>query len=248
MSTHFKIVVPFCNVEKWIRATIHSVKIQDYDNYECVLIDDMSSDESSTVALEAIGDSPKFRFIKNKEKKYALGNTIQGVDYLKPAAEDVIMVLDGDDWFAGPSVLSRLDKEYTEADCWMTYGSYLEFPSGIRGKFAKQLPDYVVAANAYREYPWCTSQLRTFKYHLWQDIRPADLRDTDGKLYTITGDLAHIFPMLEMAGPHSRYIEDILYIYNLETPFNDHKKDNSYQVAVEAQIRAKQRYAPKENS
>jgi len=242
MQTHFKIVVPFYNVEKWARATVNSIKMQSYTNYECVFIDDMSDDKSASAVLDIIGDDPKFHFIKNKEKKYALGNTIQGTEYLNPDPEDVIMVLDGDDWFATPDALSRLNEEYVSHKCWMTYGSYLEFPSGIRGKFARQLPEEVITNNAFREYPWCTSQLRTYKYHLWANIKTDALRDTKGNLYTISGDLAYMFPMLEMTGPRSRYIEDILYIYNLETPLNDHKKDNRYQVAVENEIRKKQKY------
>ena len=246
MQTHFKIIVPFYNVEKWARATVNSIKMQEYDNYECVFIDDMSTDQSASIISSLVESEPRFHFIKNKEKKFALGNTIQGTEYLKPSPDDVLMVLDGDDWFASPNVLSRINEEYINHECWMTYGSYLEFPSGVRGKFARQLPDAVVANNAFREYPWCTSQLRTYKYHLWADIKQDALRDVNGDLYTISGDLAYMFPMLEMTGPRSRYIKDILYIYNLETPLNDHKKDNRLQVSIEREIRNKQKYELKE--
>jgi len=248
-STHFKIVVPFYNVEKWIRATINSIKAQDYDDYECVLIDDLSSDAAADVATRLIDDDKRFHFISNKKKKYALGNTIQGIEYLKPTPEHVIMVLDGDDWFSSPSVLSRLNKEYEEKQCWMTYGSYLEFPSGNRGKFARQLPQEIITNNSFREYPWCTSQLRTFKYHLWQDIKAEALVDEETDvLYDIAGDLAYMFPMLEMTGNKSAYIKEILYIYNLETPLNDHKKDNRRQMSFEHQIRNKEKYKLKERN
>ena len=249
MKAHFKIIVPFNNVEKWIRATINSIKAQDYQNYECVLIDDISEDQSGTLAEQLMTGDDRFHFISNKEKKYALGNTIQGIEYLKPDPEHVIMVLDGDDWFSDPSVLSRVSVEYERKDCWMTYGSYLEFPSGIRGKFARQLPEEVITNNAFREYPWCTSQLRTFKYHLWRDIKPdALIEEETGNLYDIAGDLAYMFPMLEMTGHRSSYIGDILYIYNLETPLNDHKKDNRRQMLFEHQIRSKQKYNFKEHA
>ena len=88
--------------------------------------------------------------------------------------------------------------------------------------------------------------MRTYKYHLWADIKQDALRDINGDLYTISGDLAYMFPMLEMTGPRSRYIKDILYIYNLETPLNDHKKDNRLQVSIEREIRNKQKYELKE--
>jgi glycosyltransferase involved in cell wall biosynthesis len=246
VRTHFKIIVPFYNVERWATATVNSVRLQEYSDYECVFIDDMSDDNSASIVSANVGDDKRLHFIKNEEKKYALGNTIQGIEYLNPAPEDVIMVLDGDDWFSSPAALTRLSEEYKSPDCWMTYGSYLEYPSGVRGKFAQQLPEHVIEQSAFRSYPWCTSQLRTFKHHLWRDIEPDALRDEYGALYTIAGDLAYMFPMLEMTGHRSRYIEDILYIYNLETPLNDHKKDNQYQVSIENEIRNKQRYILKE--
>jgi len=56
-------------------------------------------------------------------------------------------------------------------------------------------------------------------------------------------DLSFMFPMLEMSGPKSQYIKDVLYIYNLGNPLNDHKVDNQYQLALERQIRAKEKYA-----
>ena len=248
MNTHFKIVVPFYNVERWAKATAKSIMVQDYDNFECVMIDDMSEDKSMSIMADVVGEDVRFKFIKNEEKKHALGNTVQGIEYLKPNHEDVIMVLDGDDWFANSSVLARLDKEYSTQNCWMTYGSYVEYPSGIRGKFAQQLPAQIIEDGAYRQHPWCTSQLRTFKYHLWKDIKPESLRDDNGKLYTITGDLAYMFPMLEMTGDRSRYIKDIVYIYNVETPLNDHKKDNKYQMFIENRIRNQPKYAVKETN
>ena len=245
MSSHFKIVVPFYNVERWIKATINSIVAQDYENYECVLIDDLSTDKSYEIAKICIDGDPRFKILSNKSKMYALGNTAQGIEFLKPDPEDVLMVLDGDDWFSNQSVLSRLNLEYEDDSCWMTYGSYVEYPAGVRGKFPRQIPAHVIKSNSFREYPWCSSQLRTFKAFLWNNIDRNDFLSKDGMVYHMTGDLAHIFPMLEMAGTHSRFIQDILYVYNLETSLNDHKKNNPLQMQLEQEIRAKSKYLPR---
>ena len=55
-------------------------------------------------------------------------------------------------------------------------------------------------------------------------------------------DLAFMFPMLEMAGTRSEYIKDILYVYNMSNPLNDHKVDNTKQVRLEREIRLKNPY------
>ena len=72
MGNHFKIIVPFYNVEQWIRMTTRSVRMQDYDNFECILVDDISTDDSIKVAKKEIGEDKRFRIIENKVKKYII--------------------------------------------------------------------------------------------------------------------------------------------------------------------------------
>ena len=39
----------------------------------------------------------------------------------------------------------------------------------------------------------------------------------------MAGDLAIMYPMVEMAGKKFKFINDILYVYNMENPINDNK-------------------------
>lgn len=242
MNNRFIIVVPFYNVEKWIKYNIASVKKQNYKNFICVLIDDISTDNTYEVAHKMTLNDNRFILVKNTEKKLALRNIYEGIEIANPNEEDIIITLDGDDWLSNQKVLSYLNDFYNRQKCWLTYGSYSEFPSGKKGKFAKQIPQHVIDTKSYREYEWCTSHLRTFKYHLWSKIKREDLLDSEGNFYKMTWDLSFMFPMLEMAGNKSRYIQDILYVYNLDNPLNDHKVDNSYQVKLEREIRNKNKY------
>lgn len=241
---HFKIIIPFFNVEKWIKPCIRSVKKQKYKNFECVLIDDMSTDNSYEIAKNEINNDSRFKLVLNTEKKLALQNIYEGIKLSNPESEDVILTLDGDDWLASIDVLEKVNKAYIDNNCWMTYGSYVEFPSGRRGKFAKKIPQSVLENNLFRSFEWCSSHLRTFKYHLWSQIKKDDLLDDDGKFYKMGWDLAFMFPMLEMAAAKSQYIKDILYVYNLDNPFNDHKVDNRRQMMIEHKIRTKKKYIP----
>ena len=239
---HFKIITPLYNVEKWVRVCIRSIIAQTYEDFQCVLVDDASTDNSVSIIEKEIKTDSRFTLIRNEKNVGALENIYNAIIASNPKDEDVIVCLDGDDWFYDKNVLSLLDSTYKTEDCLITYGSYVEYPSGRRGKFPKQLPEDVIVNKRYREYEWCTSALRTFKHHLWNRIKKEDLLDSEGRFYQMAWDLAFMFPMLEMSGGRSKYIHDILYVYNLTNPINDHKIDNFYQLKLEREIRTKTKY------
>ncbi len=74
MKNKFVFVVALYNVENWIRKTIRSVLLQEYDNYRCIIVDDLSTDKSAQIIKKMIDNNEKFTFIENTEKKYSLRN------------------------------------------------------------------------------------------------------------------------------------------------------------------------------
>jgi glycosyltransferase involved in cell wall biosynthesis len=251
MDNHFKIIVPFYNVEQWIKLTTRSIRAQDYKNFECILIDDMSTDNSIDIVKEEVGDDKRFRIVENKNKKYVLKNISDAISLSKPNNEDIIVILDGDDWFAKKDVLTLLNETYNKEGCWLTYGSYMEYPSKARGKFAKQVPKEIIDGNLFRASPWMTSHLRTWKYGLWKHIDQqkafveSSPRD-DNNHFAFCWDLAYMFPLLELAGCRAHYISDILYVYNRQNPLCCDKIKHQIQLEMEHKIRNMQRYTPLE--
>jgi glycosyltransferase involved in cell wall biosynthesis len=239
---NFEIVIPFRNVASWITLCANSVFKQNYPtNKFCVSFVDDCSDDNTNEILEKIikkyKDTHCSFLTKNESRKYKIVNLREAIKERNMDDNSVIIIIDGDDWLAGPNVLNKLDEVYTETDCMMTYGSYMEYPSYVRGKFSSQLPEFVIATNSYRKYMWCTSHLATFKHSLWKEIREEELKDWDGKYFKASSDLATMFPMLEMSGNRSKFVDDILYVYNTSNPFNDHKVDHEYQLKAESYIR-----------
>ena len=51
-----------------------------------------------------------------------------------------------------------------------------------------------------------------------------------------------MFPILEMSGIHSKFINELLYVYNTENPINDNKLNRQNQITLESSIRKKQKY------
>ena len=105
---HFKIIVPFYNVEKWILNCIRSVKLQEYKNFQCILVDDISTDNTVSVIEKEIENDNRFVLLKNEKKCFALENIYNAIQFSNPNDEDVIVTLDGDDWFASKKVLDIL--------------------------------------------------------------------------------------------------------------------------------------------
>jgi len=239
---HFKIIVPSYNNEKWLRACLGSVKLQNYDNYQCIVVDDCSTDKSVETIEQEIGEDSKFMFIKNEERKLALRNIYEAVEHSNPNQEDVIITLDGDDWFATKHTLEILNTKYKESDCWLTYGSYMEYPSKNRGKFSREIPKEIIDSNTFRESEWMSSHMRTFKYKLWKKIKKEDFLEEDGRFCDGAWDMIFMFPMLEMAAHRSKFIKDILYVYNRNNPLNEDKVDHPKLYRSEMKIRNKVKY------
>ena len=74
MNNHYKIIVPFYNVEKWIKICIRSIKKQSNKNFQCVLIDDASTDNTVSVIKAEIKNDKRFFLLENKNNLGALEN------------------------------------------------------------------------------------------------------------------------------------------------------------------------------
>jgi hypothetical protein len=243
-NTHFKVIIPVYNSEGWIAQAVESVKAQNYSNFSCFIGDDISTDGTYERCLQAISHLKNFHAVQNKEKKYALQNIYDLIVQSDPNPEDVIVVLDGDDWLSSRNVLSRLNEYYNDG-CMLTYGSFVEFPRATIGAEASEYPKHVIESNSFREDTWRASHLKTYRYSLWRDVDPEDLKDDDGKFFEMTYDQAMMFPMLEMAGDKAMYVPEVTYVYNTQNPNAINKTKAQKQHDLMKKIRKKKKYARK---
>lgn len=239
-----KIIIPCYNCEEWIAKTIESIKTQDYENFECIIIDDISTDSTSEVITDNIKDDSRFTFVKNKEKKYALKNIIDGIGLISKDKEDIIITVDGDDWLYNNKVFSKVVECYEEHKCLITYGCFVEYPTGITHPYYMSSYNMDVLEKClFRDVPWKASHLRTFKKKLFDLIKEEDMIDpATGKHYDVAWDLVFMYPMLEMAGIRSRHIPEILYVYNKENPLSDMYIKEQQQLEIARQVRCKPKY------
>jgi glycosyltransferase involved in cell wall biosynthesis len=237
----FKIVVPSFNSQKWIERCLASIEKQTQKNYDVCVVDDASTDPSQQKIIQFYCEKHGWNYMFNSTNMGALYNIVNAINALKPNDEDVIVTLDGDDWFYNNKVLEKLFDIYSRADVYLTYGQFITFPRWNIGS-CRPISDEDIERQNYRNMPWQFGHLRTFKYYLWRHVADKDLRDDEGNYYKIAWDLAFMYPMLEMAGYHIKYVNDLTYVYNKGNPINDHKVRAAMQLSVANTLRKKPKY------
>ncbi len=94
------ILITNYNKSKFLQKSLNSVLSQNYNNYEIILYDDCSTDNS----LKIINKHKKIRLIKglkrNKEKTGAQNQIIGILNTFEKAKGEIICLMDSDDFFA----------------------------------------------------------------------------------------------------------------------------------------------------
>ena len=221
MNNKFKIVMPSYNNADWVKINLESILEQTYDNYDVLYIDDCSTDNTNELVTKIVGSNPKFTIRRNpKNQKRGYNIAPKNIEYFFDDGEDILVFIDGDDWLPYPNILEKLNQFYNQNNCWMTYGKMvvwqgeekLVWPSSQNSEYSSYIHDN----NEYRKDLWRASHLRTFKWHLYNQIKDIDLRygKTD-EYYFQAQDLATSFPCLEMCPKDKIGVLDFLsYVFN----------------------------------
>jgi glycosyltransferase involved in cell wall biosynthesis len=61
------ILIPAYNEDKYILETLQSVKDQTFKDFNCIISDNASSDETGRICRNFVKDEPRFQYIKQKE-------------------------------------------------------------------------------------------------------------------------------------------------------------------------------------
>ena len=113
----FSFIVPVYNVEQFIDQCIESVLAQSYQNYEIILIDDGSPDNSPALCDDWAKKDSRISVIHKKNGGLSSARNAG----LKMAKGEYIIFLDSDDWWCDNTALIRLDRKIEESNADVIY-------------------------------------------------------------------------------------------------------------------------------
>lgn len=124
MNHNYKVSVgmPVWGVENYINRCIESILNQDFDDYEVIVVDDCSPDNSINIVKDIKASHPKgdcIRIIRQPQNMgcWAARNTI-----LEQASGKYILLIDSDDYLA-EGAIRKLFQKAEETSAEATYGS-----------------------------------------------------------------------------------------------------------------------------
>ena len=88
------IIVPICNVENYLRQCLDSILNQTYQNFECLLINDGSPDNSAEICREYVEKDSRFRYFEKENGGVSSARNL-GIERSKG---QYITFIDSDDW------------------------------------------------------------------------------------------------------------------------------------------------------
>ena len=114
------VITPSHNTEKYIARTMDSVLAQTYNDWEMIIVDDLSTDNSPSIIESYAEKDPRIKLIRSKEKSGASGARNRAIE---EANGKYIAFLDADDLWM-PQKLEKQIEFMTEHDLAFTYSSY----------------------------------------------------------------------------------------------------------------------------
>lgn len=212
MNNKFVFIVPTYNSESTIRRCIFSVWLQTHQNWKMIIIDDVSSDNTSNVIHEMKSmlnlTDDKITLIKNTQKKWEVANVLEGLKLCTP--DNIVCRLDGDDWLSDMDALTIINNKYNEIGCDVLWTAHRwDFSNmNISGMLPKNENPYT--------HPWVSSHLKTFKKKLIDDVKDENFRGEDGEYFKRIGDQAIYLPVLHQSKGNWHYEPFIAYHYTIK--------------------------------
>lgn len=90
------IIIPVYNKEKFIAETLTSVLNQNFQDWECLLVDDGSTDSSAKICSEFEIKDSRFKFVKRSAQRTKGASTCRNIG-LEQSSSNFVQFLDADD-------------------------------------------------------------------------------------------------------------------------------------------------------
>ena len=219
MNPLISIIVSTYNRERLIAETLHSVLAQEYENWECIVVDDGSWENTAAVVEEYILKDKRFRFYNRPETKTKGASACRNYG-LEMAKGELIQFLDDDDLMDEFKLEKQVEVYSGGNDILTCKWGWFSNSADLNGKFKNRYRSYknfksgaalLDSFGLYNEF---------FPLHVF--LTPRDLIQKAGSWNEELGnnDDAEFFARMLMAASSVNFVPEAKVYYRDNSPEN----------------------------
>lgn len=135
------IIMPAYNAEKYIEEAIYSVLAQTHKEWELIIIDDCSSDNTEQIVLKYVSKDTRIRYLKNPVNLGVSKSRNLGI---KKSKNDWIAFLDSDDCWENDKLEKQLKlfEQHPEGKLFFTGSGFIN-EEGNKSSYVLQTPEKI---------------------------------------------------------------------------------------------------------
>lgn len=157
----FSIIVPIYNTCSFLDRCLYSIEQQTYPNFEVILIDDASSDDSAFVSLNYVNRDTRFRLFKNETNK---GNGYSRNLGIKQSKGDWVCFVDSDDYIE-KSYLETIVYKIRESSCeLLTFDYYVIRKNRRRKVLVSEIVPNEISLDKFLSQNYGENQFAAWRY------------------------------------------------------------------------------------
>ena len=157
MKPRISIIIPCYNGAKYIRETLDCLLKQTIEDWECIIVNDGSIDNSLEILKEYAEKDPRYKYIDKKNEGPAIARNTA----IAASSGKYIMPLDADDLIAPFYAEKAIDYLQNHPKCKVVYGE-AEYFDGRTGVW--ELPEYNYDTELWKNSIFCTAVYRRLDY------------------------------------------------------------------------------------
>lgn len=132
------VLIPSYNSGPYLDDSIGSILKQTYENWELIIVDDCSTDNSVDVAKKYTEKDKRIRVFENKKNLGISGNMNNGIKYCNG---EYIAVLDADDWSYPYRIKEQVDVMGNNKNIVACSGFFDVCDENLKPNYTKNLPE-----------------------------------------------------------------------------------------------------------
>lgn len=207
------IIIPTFNREELLPQTLDSILSQDYQNWECVIVDDGSTDNSEQIVLDYVARDSRFRFFKRPEHLPKSGNSCRNYGF-EMSRGTYVNFFDSDDVMLPQFLSSRVDliKENKTKVVFATY-DIVDDQLSFQRKSNFTIQSYLLKDYIFWRFPIITHSGLFLKSYLEEIKKKNILFDPSIR----RGQETHFFlsALKNISREEFEYVEESSFLYRL---------------------------------